>query len=69
MQDIESLMREHIDNDRERFVEIADTLKDMKENHLAHIQESIIKLETNYDWIKWGVLAVVGGMIAVYFKK
>ena len=51
------------------------SLHEMQTNHLFHIEKSIgdlrgdyKELKADYGWVKWGVLALLGGIITVYFK-
>ena len=61
-------LTEHMERD-ERIIEgISEDIKDIKENHLRHIQTDVASLKANYEWVKWGVVVLIGGIIAVYFK-
>jgi len=59
---------DHIERHEKIAEETANDIKTIKENHLAHIQASMAVLETNVEWLKWGILAIIGGIISVYFK-
>ncbi len=60
---------EHEEDDKENFGTIHTTLRDMKDNHLAHIQlaqEGIereqIRLGNDLWWIKWLVMGIASGI-------
>lgn len=67
---------EHDQHDRERFADIQQTLRDMKDNHLAHIQTAMESLasdmkintldtteaKTNIKWLM-GIGGAVGSIL------
>ncbi len=72
---IADVISAHAESDRQNFSvlrdtneEIRDDIKTIKENHLAHIQASMTKLETEVSWMQkfiWIILTgVMGGFIA-----
>lgn len=62
-------LREHAFDDREQFATISKTLTDMKENHLAHIQEDQANMratqERNATNIKWIMAILLGIMTGI----
>lgn len=62
-------LEDHIANEEKRFEVIAGDIRAIRENHLTHIAASVARLEANYDWLKWGICLIIGGMVAIYFKK
>jgi len=75
MEELKRSLIEHADRDEKMFQIIENKLELIKENHLAHIQVSMSVLENKYSslvtdvaWLKWGILAVIGGIIASFFK-
>lgn len=76
---LKELLDNHIKADAQKFTEINDTLKIMKENHLAHIEKSVnsienshIALKTNTEWLLkffWIIAgASVGGLVTSIFN-
>ena len=65
----QKLIENHIARDDERFECIASDISDIKENHLAHIQTSIAEIARDVWWVRWGVLALIGGIITLFFAK
>lgn len=78
LKDMEELRRrfeEHMHQDNTNFERISASIDKIKDNHLAHMQASMTAfesklgaVETDIKWLKWGVMLVVGGIVAVYFK-
>lgn len=73
---IQNWQAKHELDDNNRFNNIANTLTDIKENHLAHIQASSEKTASDLWWIKYMVLGLIGGIgaiitgvLIVYFTK
>jgi len=62
------LFREHSEKDEERFDEIHGMFETIKDNHLAHIQESIHKLEVDVGWIKWFLGSVILALLYMILK-
>lgn len=52
----------HEVEDHNRFSAISDSLSDIKENHLAHIQIAMEKMATDYAWIKYLVMGIIAGI-------
>lgn len=52
----------------ERLNRVEDTVNEIKDNHLVHIQTDLTKVSTDVDWLKrffWLVAtASIGGLIA-----
>jgi hypothetical protein len=65
---LHDLFKEHSQNDQERFDDIHRMFETIKDNHLAHIQESIHKLEADVGWIKWFLGSVILGLIYIILK-
>jgi len=70
MNSLEKRLEAHINEEKKDIVEIHETLKVMKENHLAHIQSSVAEITTDIavlksegTWHKWGILAILGTLI------
>ena len=70
LMDIKNQLDRHEAEDREFHLEVIDTrkdIRDIKENHLAHVQASMTKIETNLDWMMkffWIIVpAIVGALI------
>lgn len=68
MDPVLSRLDEHSRQDEERFYDISETLKIIKENHLAHLQADSARNTTDIGWLKWGVLAIIGIALANLFK-
>lgn len=69
MDDIQLALKEHIKKDETMFQHISEALDKIKDNHLAHIQMSISSLEANVGWLKWGIMMLIAGIVATYFKR
>lgn len=59
MNPLEAQFSEHEKKDTARFTGISQTLTDIKENHLAHI-------ESDMWWIKWLVMGLVAGIGVIF---
>ena len=64
-------MRQHTEQEDKRFENIENQLGTIRENHLRHIETDIqalkiqgVSLSTDMGWVKWGILAVLGAMVA-----
>lgn len=68
MEELRQMMKDHIAQDERLFESIEGTLTKIRENHLEHIQKSVTEMEANISWLRWGLLAILGGIIATYFK-
>jgi len=75
MEELKRRFEEHMITDDKRFGHISDSIDKIKDNHLAHIQTSMGELESKYAgiaadivWLKWGMMLIIGGIVAVYFK-
>lgn len=79
MASLESRMDAHEQQDEKRFAEFHGAIREIKENHLAHIEKDINELQisfsalndlaltnkTNIEWLKWLVMTATGaGIIA-----
>lgn len=69
-------MDEHFADDGRNFAHISDSIDKIKDNHLAHMQSSLGELEkqmasieADIAWLKWGMMLIIGGIVAVYFKN
>jgi hypothetical protein len=60
---------DHMERDEVLFSEIRNDIKAIKENHLSHMQVSLASLETNIKWVSAGVITIIGGIIAVFFRS
>ena len=65
-------LKSHIVEEEKKVNTIHDDIKNIKENHLAHIQIDLAKTSTNVDWLlkyHWIVAtASVGGLVAGLFN-
>lgn len=75
MEDLKRRFEEHLITDEKRMEHISESIDRIKDNHLAHIQMSMGELEAKYagiaadiTWLKWGMMLIIGGIVAVYFK-
>lgn len=80
LQTIKANQKAHDERDVERFASVHQTMKDMKENHLFHIErdmntlkedvsglkEDLSKVSTDLGWVKWGVLTLMSGVGAIF---
>lgn len=80
LQIVKANQRAHDERDIERFAGVHDTLRDMKENHLFHIErdmsqlkddvgvlkEDTAGLKVDMSWLKWGVTALIGGVGVIF---
>ena len=68
IQDCVDDLKSHIVEEEKKVNTIHDDIKDIKENHLAHIQVDMTKVTTNVEWLlkyHWIVAtAAIGGLIA-----
>ena len=68
IQDCVDDLKSHIVEEEKKVATIHDDIKDIKENHLAHIQVDMAKMGTNVDWLlkyHWIIAtAAIGGLIA-----
>ena len=65
---IEERINNHIEQDDARFDSIAGTLEKITDNHLAHIEPNIAGIKSDIAWLKSGVMLMIGGIVAVFFK-
>jgi hypothetical protein len=65
----QSKLQEHIERHDKISDAMALDIKTIKENHLAHIQASMAAFEANLEWLKWGIMLIIGGIVALYFKQ
>lgn len=75
MEELKRRFEEHLITDEKRMEHISESIDKIKDNHLAHIQASMGELEKRYasieadiTWLKWGVMLIIAGIVAVYFK-
>lgn len=75
MEELKRRFEEHLIADERRMEHISESIDKIKDNHLAHIQASMAELEARYQglaadiqWLKWGLMAILAGIIGVYFK-
>ena len=65
-------LKSHIVEEEKKVNTIHEDIKEIKENHLAHIQTDITRLATNQEWLLktyWIVVtASMGGLIAGLFN-
>jgi hypothetical protein len=59
--EIHKALMEHERKDEALFTKVSETLALIKENHLAH-------MEADLAWLKWGLMLVIAGVVANYFK-
>ena len=67
----QQIITDHIAADRDAFIEIHSTLKEIKENHLHHIEKDIAGVKTDVSWIKrifFIVLAAAVGLLIFKLK-
>lgn len=71
---IEEQLENHIAKEDAIFASIFNDIQDIKENHLVHLKEDISALridmatvKANVEWMRWGVLAIIGGIITLLF--
>lgn len=76
MEELKRRFEEHLLVDEKHFAHISESIDKIKDNHLAHIQASMGELEKKYasieadiTWLKWGMMLIIGGIVAVYFKQ
>lgn len=76
LEEVKANQRAHDQRDIERFASVHETLRDMKDNHLFHIEKDVAQLKedsaeqklnfgmikTDLGWVKWGVLAVLSSV-------
>lgn len=71
---------EHIVSDEKMFTKISDDLDKIKDNHLAHIQVAMEKMQLDVEktkndmsWVKWFVFSALGivltGVGTLIFNK
>lgn len=60
LKDVHMDLQEHKDRDNEFHDTVHGMFSTIKDNHLAHIQASTTKLETNYEWMRWLLMVMVG---------
>lgn len=72
IQDCVDDLKSHIVEEEKKVNTIHDDIKNIKENHLAHIQVDMAKTSTNVDWLlryHWIVAtASIGGLLAGLFN-
>lgn len=71
MTDFTNLLKEHTSQEDKRFESIDAQLATIRDNHLRHMETDIqalkmqgMSLTTDMSWVKWGVLAVLGALVA-----
>ena len=62
--DIYQLLRDHTEDEQARFERIEAALEKILTNDLVHIKSVVNSLKSDLTWIKWLIVAVLGGMIA-----
>lgn len=60
---------EHMSRDEAMFDAIVEDIRLLNEDKLPKIQATLAVLEADMKWVKWGVLAIIGSIIAFYFKN
>ena len=72
IQDCVDDLKSHIVEEEKKVNTIHDDIKNIKENHLAHIQVDMAKTSVNADWLlryHWIVAtASIGGLLAGLFN-
>jgi hypothetical protein len=77
---IKGNQKAHDERDVERFASVHTTLRDMKDNHLFHIEKDMAQLKDDVSglkedasglkvdmgWLKWGVTALLGGVGVIF---
>lgn len=59
---MDELLIQHIKTDEENFSLIRDELKNMRENHLYHMEKDMTKVANDIEWMKgffWKVAGVI----------
>ena len=64
--DFEQRLSEHMERDEKQFDKIADSLDEIKSNHLAHLQEAATKSASDITWIKSGLYLVGATGLATF---
>lgn len=65
------MLEQHTAQEEKRFESIDSQLESIRENHLRHIEADVqslkmqgMSLQTDMGWVKWGILAVLGALVA-----
>ncbi len=65
------MLEQHTAQEEKRFESIDVQLESIRENHLRHIEADVqslkmqgMSLQTDMGWVKWGILAVLGALVA-----
>lgn len=66
--DNQDLLREHIRTEEEQILCIMDSIKVIKENHLAHIEKSVAEHTEAIDWIKKIVIGTFMATVATFIS-
>lgn len=73
--DLHKRLETHLESDEMVYASILSDIRIIRENHLAHMETDIknlmkdfVKLQVDIGWVKWGLLAILGGIISVFFK-
>ena len=65
-------LKEHIIEEKEKINNIHEDIKDIKKNHLAHIEIDIATVRANQEWLMktyWIIAtAAIGGLVAGLFN-
>ena len=80
MEELNRRFSEHIVSDEKMFTKISDDLDKIKNNHLAHIQVAMEKMQldvaktkNDMSWVKWFVFSALGivltGVGTLIFNK
>lgn len=80
MEEIIRRFSEHMVSDEKMFTKISDDLDKIKDNHLAHIQVAMEKMQLDVEktkndmsWVKWFVFSALGivltGVGTLIFNK
>lgn len=66
---VERKLAEHMRQDERMFDAIVEDIRLINETKLPQIQSTLAGIEANLNWIKLGLLAVLGGIITSFFTK
>lgn len=80
MEEIIRRFSEHMASDEKMFTKISEDLEKIKDNHLAHIQSAMEKMQldvaktkNDMSWVKWFVFSALGivltGVGTLIFNK
>jgi len=70
MQELARRFEEHLAMDEMRMSHISDSIDKIKDNHLSmgELEKKYASIEADITWLKWGMMLIIGGIVAVYFK-